>query len=49
MKAGFNMLLWTGHVTEEDFPRLEMLKKALMVWKFRFSVVTWHILKKLAR
>ena len=28
MKAGFNMLLWTGHVTEEDFPRLEMLKKA---------------------
>jgi len=27
MKAGFNMLLWTGHVTEEDFPRLEMLKK----------------------
>ena len=28
MKAGFNMLLWTGHVTEEDFPRFEMLKKA---------------------
>ncbi|MGD8501254.1 MAG: sugar phosphate isomerase/epimerase family protein [Phycisphaerales bacterium] len=28
MKAGFNMLLWTGHVTEEDYPRLEMLKKA---------------------
>ena len=28
MKAGFNMLLWTGHVTEEDFPRLKMLKKA---------------------
>jgi D-psicose/D-tagatose/L-ribulose 3-epimerase len=28
MKAGFNMLLWTGHVTEEDFPRLETLKKA---------------------
>jgi D-psicose/D-tagatose/L-ribulose 3-epimerase len=28
MKAGFNMLLWTGHVTEEDFSRLEMLKKA---------------------
>jgi D-psicose/D-tagatose/L-ribulose 3-epimerase len=28
MKAGFNMLLWTGHVTEEDFPRLEMIKKA---------------------
>jgi len=28
MKAGFNMLLWTGHVTEEDFPRLEVLKKA---------------------
>jgi D-psicose/D-tagatose/L-ribulose 3-epimerase len=27
MKAGFNMLLWTGHVTEEDFPRLKMLKK----------------------
>lgn len=27
MKAGFNMLLWTGHVTEEDFPRLELLKK----------------------
>jgi D-psicose/D-tagatose/L-ribulose 3-epimerase len=28
MKVGFNMLLWTGHVTEEDFPQLEMLKKA---------------------
>ena len=28
MKAGFNMLLWTGHVTEDDFPRLDMLKKA---------------------
>jgi D-psicose/D-tagatose/L-ribulose 3-epimerase len=28
MKAGFNMLLWTGHVTEEDFPRLKILKKA---------------------
>jgi len=27
MKVGFNMLLWTTHVTEEDFPRLEMLKK----------------------
>ena len=27
MKVGFNMLLWTAHVTEEDFPRLEMLKK----------------------
>lgn len=28
MKAGFNMLLWSGHVTEDDFPRLETLKKA---------------------
>jgi D-psicose/D-tagatose/L-ribulose 3-epimerase len=28
MKVGFNMLLWTGHVTEDDFPRLELLKKA---------------------
>jgi D-psicose/D-tagatose/L-ribulose 3-epimerase len=28
MKAGFNMLLWTGHVTEDDFPRMETLKKA---------------------
>lgn len=28
MKTGFNMLLWTGHVTEDDFPRLETLKKA---------------------
>lgn len=28
MKAGFNMLLWTGHVTEDDFPRLGTLKKA---------------------
>jgi D-psicose/D-tagatose/L-ribulose 3-epimerase len=27
MKVGFNMLLWTGHVTEDDFPRLELLKK----------------------
>ncbi len=28
MKIGFNMLLWTTHVTEEDFPLLETLKKA---------------------
>ena len=28
MKTGFNMLLWTGHVTEDDFPRLDVLKKA---------------------
>ncbi|MFH1717677.1 MAG: sugar phosphate isomerase/epimerase family protein [Planctomycetota bacterium] len=28
MKIGFNMLLWTGHVTEEDFPLLEDIKKA---------------------
>jgi len=27
MKIGFNMLLWTTHVTEEDFPQLETLKK----------------------
>jgi len=27
MKIGFNMLLWTTHVTEEDFPLLETLKK----------------------
>ena len=27
MKVGFNMLLWTTHVTEEDLPRLETLKK----------------------
>ena len=27
MKLGFNMLLWTGHVTEDDFPMLETLKK----------------------
>jgi len=27
MKVGFNMLLWTTHVTEKDFPRFEMLKK----------------------
>ena len=27
MKVGFNMLLWTTHVTEEDFPLLETLKK----------------------
>jgi D-psicose/D-tagatose/L-ribulose 3-epimerase len=27
MKVGFNMLLWTGHVTDEDLPMLEALKK----------------------
>jgi len=26
MKIGFNLLLWTGHVTEENFPVLEKLK-----------------------
>lgn len=26
MKIGFNLLLWTGHVTEENFPLLEKLK-----------------------
>ena len=28
MKIGFNLLLWTGHVTEADFPILEKLKAA---------------------
>jgi D-psicose/D-tagatose/L-ribulose 3-epimerase len=28
MKIGFNLLLWTGHVTEEHFPVLEKLKAA---------------------
>jgi len=28
MKVGFNMLLWTGHVTEDDFPHMESIKKA---------------------
>lgn len=28
MKTGMNLLLWTGHVTEEHFPLLENLKKA---------------------
>jgi len=27
MKVGFNMLLWTTHVKEEDLPHLETLKK----------------------
>ena len=27
MKVGFNMLLWTTHVTEKDLPLLETLKK----------------------
>jgi D-psicose/D-tagatose/L-ribulose 3-epimerase len=27
MKVGFNMLLWTTHVSEEHLPHLEMLKK----------------------
>ena len=27
MKIGFNMLLWTTHVTEEDFPHLKAIKK----------------------
>ena len=28
MEIGFNLLLWTGHVTEENFPVLEKLKAA---------------------
>ncbi len=28
MKVGFNLLLWTTHVTESDFPVLEQLKAA---------------------
>jgi D-psicose/D-tagatose/L-ribulose 3-epimerase len=28
MKIGFNLLLWTGHVTEDNFPILEKLKAA---------------------
>ena len=28
MKYGFNMLLWTGHVTEEHVPLFKALKKA---------------------
>lgn len=28
MKIGFNLLLWTGHVTDENFPVLEKLKAA---------------------
>jgi D-psicose/D-tagatose/L-ribulose 3-epimerase len=28
MKIGFNLLLWTGHVTDETFPVLEKLKAA---------------------
>ncbi len=28
MKIGFNLLLWTGHVTEENFPVIEKLKAA---------------------
>ena len=27
MKTGFDMLLWTTHVTEEHFPLLESIKK----------------------
>ena len=28
MKIGFNLLLWTGHVTEENFAVIEKLKAA---------------------
>ena len=28
MKIGFNLLLWTGHVTEENYPTIEKLKAA---------------------
>ena len=28
MKAGFNLLLWTSHVTEQHFPLIEQLAKA---------------------
>ena len=27
VKIGFNMLLWTSHITEEDFSILDKLKK----------------------
>ena len=27
MKYGFNLLLWTGHVTDEHVPVLEALKR----------------------
>ena len=27
MKYGFNLLLWTGHVTDEHMPVLKALKK----------------------
>ena len=28
MKVGFNMLLWTTHVTDDDLPLFESIKKA---------------------
>ena len=28
MKVGFNLLLWTSHVTEQHYPLLPGLKKA---------------------
>ena len=28
MKIGFNLLLYTGHVTEANYPVIEKLKKA---------------------
>jgi D-psicose/D-tagatose/L-ribulose 3-epimerase len=28
MKYGFNLLLWTGHVTDEHLPLMRAIKKA---------------------
>ena len=39
MKIGFNMLLWTTHLVEEQFDLLEKIKKLdMMVLKFQFLV-----------
>ena len=37
MKAGFNLLLWTSHVTEQHFPIIEKLARALDVLVCRLS------------
>ena len=51
MKIGFNLLLWTGHVTQENFPLFKKLKavgydaKAVQGFAFGLGVERIAMLK----
>ena len=53
MKIGFNLLLWTGHVTDENFAVIEKLKAAgydgveIPIFDMIFSTPLVHALTKL--